>query len=130
MTKKKPDAQFQCPPHERRKHYACLLREFVFDGFKREVSRLNCSQGVYLEILLIKAMENNLVTSEDVFEYDSLERSKGRMESMDWLGSIKEGMKKPPGRKTMFERYTEVLHSAGEEHPFAKDEFGNPLKDY
>ncbi len=128
MTRKKPDTKFQCPPHEKRKHYACLLREFVRDAFKREVKRLNCSQGVYLEILLIKALENELVTVDDVFEYDALERSKGRIESMDWIGAIKAGMSKPGGRKTLFERYTEQLHSATEGHPLYKDDFGDPLK--
>jgi hypothetical protein len=91
MTDRKPDAKFSCPPHEKRKHYACLLREFVFDAFKSEVARLNCSQGVYLEILLIKALESGLVTAEDVFEYDAQERSDGRMASMDFAGTVQAG---------------------------------------
>lgn len=108
MTKRKPDARFSCPPHEKRRHYACLLREFVFDAFKNEVARLNCSQGVYLEILLIKALESGLVTSEDVFEYDAQERPDGRMLSMDFAGVVKTGKAGFYKKLAMRDRYAAV----------------------
>jgi hypothetical protein len=111
MTKRKPDARFSCPPHEKRKHYACLLREFVFDAFKGEVERLNCSQGVYLEILLIKALESGLVTSEDVFEYDAQERSDGRMLNMDFPGVVQAGKADFYKKLAMRDRYAAVAES-------------------
>lgn len=108
MTKRKPDARFSCPPHEKRKHYACLLREFVVDAFKSEVERLNCSQGVYLEILLIKALEAGLVTAEDVFQYDAQERAAGRIASMDFAGAIQAGKAAFYQKLSMRDRYAAV----------------------
>jgi len=117
MTKRKPDARFSCQPHEKRKHYACLLREFVLDAFKSEVARLNCSQGVYLEILLIKALESGLVKAEDVFAYDAQERSDGRMASIDFIGAIQSGKAEFYEKLAMRDRYAAiaVLHLTSEE---------------
>lgn len=35
-----------------------------------ECAKLGCSKGVYFEILLAKAWEQNLITSDDVISYD------------------------------------------------------------
>lgn len=46
------------------------LREDFAEKISIECDRLNCSKGVYIEILLAKAWEQGLITSGDVFAYD------------------------------------------------------------
>ena len=79
MTKKKPDPMKQAPAGVKRPHYACRLREDFHDWIKAECVRLNCSQGVFLEVLVMKAILSSqagtpLVAEHDVFAYSSQER--------------------------------------------------------
>lgn len=79
MTQKKPDPRLQVPPFIDRPHYACRLRKDLSDVVKAECARLNCSQGVYLEVLIAKGLAVGLVGQHDVFHYSSEDR---------WLHSL------------------------------------------
>lgn len=69
MTDKKPDAMLQVPPFQERPHYACRLRKDLADRMRQECARLNCSQGVWLEVAIIKALEFDLVKQHDAYQY-------------------------------------------------------------
>lgn len=62
------------PGNVKRKHYACRLREDYWDWLHLECKKLNCSQGVLLELLMKAQIRDKVVTLEDVFTYDSEER--------------------------------------------------------
>jgi hypothetical protein len=73
--RKPPESLFKkVPGHVKRSHYACRLREDYHDWLREELKRLNCSQGVFLELLLSAHMREPIVKPEDVFHYDSEER--------------------------------------------------------
>ena len=65
----KAGALLQLQPFVKRHHYACRLRLDLHDALKAECERLNCSQGVFLEVLIEKALAVNLVDAGDVFSY-------------------------------------------------------------
>lgn len=75
MTKRKIDPCVKLPPQEPRRHYACRVRLDLWDSLKLRCARLNCSQGVYLEILLEKVFASDdvidYVSAQDVFKYTS-----------------------------------------------------------
>lgn len=71
MTKRKIDHCVHLPPYVLRRHYACRIRLDLWDSLKLACSRLNCSQGVFLEIVLEKALSDSLVQPGDVFKYSS-----------------------------------------------------------
>lgn len=74
MTKRKLDPKIQLPSYVERRHYACRIRLDLWDSLKNQCLALNCSQGVYLEILLEKALSNSgsvSVLPSDVFKYSS-----------------------------------------------------------
>lgn len=71
MTRRKPDAMLQLEPFVKRHHYACRLRLDLHDALKAECERLNCSQGVLLEVLIEKALAVKLVDSGDVYSYSA-----------------------------------------------------------
>ena len=54
MTRRKVDPLVSCHAFVRREHYACRIRFDQWQELKLRCARLNCSQGVYLEILLEK----------------------------------------------------------------------------
>lgn len=74
MTARKPDARVQLPPFVPRTHYACRLRNDLWEALKQRCHELNCSQGVFLEVALSKVLVRGFVQSSDVFEYDASER--------------------------------------------------------
>ena len=75
MTAKKVDARVSMPPLLEREHYACLVRVDVAAAFRARCKELNCSQGVFLELLLQKALLSELVGPGDVYRYDSTARA-------------------------------------------------------
>ena len=77
--KRKPDPLLQVPAFIKRPHYACRLREDLANAMRSECKRLNCSQGVWLEIAITKALLGNLVTQNDAYEYSSNARWIHRM---------------------------------------------------
>ena len=74
MTKPKPDALLQVPPFTARPHFACRLRKDLADLMRAECKRLNCSQGVWLEIAIQKALHFQLVQQHDAYQYCHDER--------------------------------------------------------
>lgn len=74
MAKKKPDPMLQVPPFINRPHYACRLREDLANAMRSECKRLNCSQGVWLEVAISKALLSGLVSEKDAYEYSANER--------------------------------------------------------
>lgn len=71
------------PPHALRKeitgaikrpHFACRLRTDYWQFLRDECKRLNCSQGVLIELLLKAQDRDGVIKLQDVFEYDSEER--------------------------------------------------------
>lgn len=74
MTEKLPDPRLTVPPFVPRSHFACRCRDDLTDRLRAECRRLNCSQGVFLEVVLEKAFRLGLVTHEDVFEYSAEDR--------------------------------------------------------
>ena len=75
MTKRKLDPLVQLPSFVPRRHYACRVRLDLWNTLKEKCSSLNCSQGVYLEILLEKSLTFPVselsVTPQDLFKYSS-----------------------------------------------------------
>lgn len=69
--KKKPDPLLQVPPFIPRPHYACRLRTDLADAMRAECKRLNCSQGVWLEVAISKALLGGIVEQRDVYEYSA-----------------------------------------------------------
>lgn len=55
------------------------LREDFAEIVTAECARLGCSKGVYFEILLAKAWEQGLITTDDVFAYDPTVRWMGHL---------------------------------------------------
>ena len=91
MTKKKIDAVRQLSPYVERKHYACRIRLDLWNELKATCTRLNCSQGVYLEVALSKVLLSDLVTEVDVFSYSPMirwyEKARNRLElGQDFFG--------------------------------------------
>ena len=84
MTKRKIDACLKLSPYVERRHYACRVRLDLWDALKAECARLNCTQGVYLEVALQKVISGGLVRSVDVFSYSPsirwFEAARHRME--------------------------------------------------
>lgn len=74
MTKKKPDPMLQVPPFIKRPHYACRLRADLADAMREQCKTLNCSQGVWLEVAITKALLGGSVTQSDVYSYCHDER--------------------------------------------------------
>lgn len=74
MTRKQPDPMLQVPPFIERPHYACRLRIDLANAMRAECKRLNCSQGVWLEVAITKALLGQLVTEKDAYEYSANER--------------------------------------------------------
>jgi hypothetical protein len=75
MTAKKAGARVSLPALLEREHYACLLRVDVVRAFRARCAELNCSQGVFLELVLQKCLLSELVGPEDVYRYDSTARA-------------------------------------------------------
>lgn len=78
-------AKYISSDYVQRKHFACLLRLDVWDLLKKECERLQCTQGVYLEIVLQKAMLSELVKPVDMFSYSPqlrwFEKARHRLEN-------------------------------------------------
>ena len=74
-TPRKSGARVSAPPYSKREHYACLLRKDIADAFKARCVALGCSQGVFLELLLEKALLSEMVNADDVYMYDSSARA-------------------------------------------------------
>jgi hypothetical protein len=76
MTAKNPDAKLVAPLGIQRPVHSWRLRQDFIDIVEAECQKLNCSRGVYFEVLLLKSWNINLITADDVFSYDSEERRK------------------------------------------------------
>lgn len=65
MTVRKPPNEEikHCPQDVKRSHYACRLRDDYKQLVRQECERLNCSQGVFLELLLQAHFKNGIVTA-------------------------------------------------------------------
>jgi len=74
-TPRKVDARVSVPAFHERQHYACLLRKDIGDALRVRCRALNCSQGVFLELLLQKALLAEMVTPDDVYFYSSSARA-------------------------------------------------------
>lgn len=55
---------------DRRTHATFRIREDLLKRVREESNRLNCSRGVYFEILLQKTWKAGLISIADVFQYD------------------------------------------------------------
>jgi len=62
-------------PFVPRRHYACRLNVDLLSFVKSECVRLGCSQGVFLELLILAHRAKPVVLADDIFQYDSLLRS-------------------------------------------------------
>lgn len=74
MTKRKKDPRIQVPPFIPRPHFACRLHIDIADAIREQCRMLNCSQGVWLEVAISKALLGGLVQQKDVFAYCADER--------------------------------------------------------
>ena len=75
MTKAKADAKIVIGSYVNRRHFAVRMREDILKRLRVECCRLNCSQGVYLELLLSKGLASGLVRDREVFAYVAVERA-------------------------------------------------------
>ena len=71
MTKRKLDAKIVAPVMGGRSHVTFRIREDFLKHIKTECARLNCSRGVYIEVLLQNAWETGAISIADAFQYDS-----------------------------------------------------------
>ncbi len=70
MTKPLPDALIT-GAFVKRPVSSFRVREDFIETVRADCKRLNCSKGVYFEVLLEKAWKLELITSDDVFAYDA-----------------------------------------------------------
>lgn len=70
MTAKLPDARILSIDFVPRPHYACRLRKDLHKVIKDKCRELNISQGVFLEILISKAILMDAITEKDVYQYN------------------------------------------------------------
>jgi hypothetical protein len=75
MTARKRHAKVIIGSYVDRRHFAVRMREDLLLALRNRCIALNCSQGVYLEILLSKALLRDLVKASEVYEYDPAQRS-------------------------------------------------------
>ena len=68
----------------KRKHYACLIRADYPEWMREECARLNCSQGVLLELLIEAQIRHQIVKQGDVFLYDSEQRRLDVDDYQEW----------------------------------------------
>lgn len=71
MTAKKPDAKVLSQDFIPRPHYACRVRLDILELIKSKCTQLNISQGVFLEILVSKALLMDAITEKDVYQYSN-----------------------------------------------------------
>lgn len=91
MKRRKVNPKVQSSGYIQRGHYICRIRADLLAELKKACERLNCSQGVFLEIALSKVLLADVVKPSDVFSYDASRRwfdaARARlMAGEDWQG--------------------------------------------